>query len=72
MDELQHKSDDEVGDMAVAMHTMSVSLRGVLREIADSAPTLSRTSSELAANSGEIANHSREASDKAHAVAAAA
>jgi methyl-accepting chemotaxis protein len=71
-DELCHKSDDEVGRMAVAMHTMAVSLRGVLREISDSAQTLSRTSTELAANSGQIADNSREASDKAHSVAAAA
>lgn len=70
--ELHHESDDEVGDMAVAMHAMSVSLRGVLREIADSIKSLSHTSSELAANSGQIADHSREASDKAHSVAAAA
>jgi methyl-accepting chemotaxis protein len=71
-DELRHSSNDEVGDMAVAMQTMSVSLRGVLREIADSAQTLSATSTQLAASSGQIADHSREASEKAHSVAAAA
>ena len=71
-DELRHSSNDEVGDMATAMQTMSVSLRGVLREIADSAQVLSATSTQLASNSGEIAEHSREASDKAHSVAAAA
>ena len=71
-DELRHSSNDEVGDMAVAMQTMSLSLRGVLREIADSAQTLSATSTQLAASSGQIADHSREASEKAHSVAAAA
>jgi len=71
-DEVRPSSDDEIGDMAVAIQTMSQSLRAVLREIGESAQTLSRTSTELAANSGQIADHSREASDKAHSVAAAA
>jgi len=71
-DELRHTSNDEVGDMAVAMQTMTVSLRGVLREIAESAQTLSATSTQLVASSGQIADHSREASEKAHSVAAAA
>jgi methyl-accepting chemotaxis protein len=71
-DELRHTSNDEVGDMAVAIQAMSVSLRGVLREIADSAQNLSATSTQLASSSGQIADHSREASEKAHSVAAAA
>jgi methyl-accepting chemotaxis protein len=69
--ELRQTSDDEVGDMAAAMHTMTESLRDVLREISESAQAVSATSTQLAANSGEIAEHSREASDKAHSVAAA-
>jgi len=68
--ELRQTGDDEVGDMAVAMHTMTDSLRGILREITDSSQALSATSSQLAANSHEIADHSRDASDKAHSVAA--
>jgi methyl-accepting chemotaxis protein len=71
-DEIRHTSNDEIGDMAAAMQTMSESLRGVLREIAGSAQTLSATSTQLATNSGQIADHSREASEKAHSVAAAA
>jgi len=70
--EIRRTGNDEVGDMAVAMRTMSGALRGVLREVAESAQTLSTTSTQLAANSGQIADHSREASEKAHSVAAAA
>ncbi|HEX3746743.1 MAG TPA: methyl-accepting chemotaxis protein [Bryobacteraceae bacterium] len=70
--ELKHTSDDEVGDMAAAMQTMCSSLRGIVGEIATSVKTLSKTSAGLEGNSGEIANDSREASDKAHSVAAAA
>jgi methyl-accepting chemotaxis protein len=71
-DEIRHSSNDEIGDMATAMQTMSGSLRGVLREITESAQTLSATSTQLAANSGQIADNSRAASEKAHSVAAAA
>ncbi|HTX38222.1 MAG TPA: methyl-accepting chemotaxis protein [Bryobacteraceae bacterium] len=70
--EVQAGHDDEIGDMAVAMQTMSGSLRGVLREIAEGAQVLSTTSTQLAASSGRMADHSREASGKSHSVAVAA
>jgi methyl-accepting chemotaxis protein len=71
-DEVRQMNDDEIGDMAVAMQTMSGNLRDILRDISQSVQAVSTTSAELSANSGQMADHSREASDKAHSVAAAA
>ena len=63
---------DEFGLLANAMQTMSVSLRDVLNDITAGINTLSSSSAELTTNAGKMSNGSREASDKAHAVAAAA
>ncbi len=63
---------DEIGTLSQAMQKMSVSLREVLKRITGGIEVLSTSSAELSANSGQMLEGSREASDKAHAVAAAA
>jgi methyl-accepting chemotaxis protein len=63
---------DEIGLLARAMQTMSASLRGVLKDVADGAFVLSSSSAELSANSGRMAQGGLQASEKAHSVAAAA
>jgi methyl-accepting chemotaxis protein len=63
---------DEIGMLSKAMQTMSQSLRDVLKDITSGIRVVSSSSAELSANSGQMAGGSREASDKAHAVAAAA
>ena len=63
---------DEIGLLAKGMQTMSASLRDVLKNITQGIQVLSSSSSELSANSGQMSEGSRQASDKAHSVAAAA
>jgi len=63
---------DEIGLLSSAMHTMSASLREVLRGITGGIQVLSSSSAQLSANSKQMSDGSREASDKAHSVAAAA
>ena len=62
---------DEIGLLANAMQTMSVSLRQVMQEIAGGIQVLSSSSAELSASSGQMSEGSRSASDRAHSVAAA-
>jgi len=63
---------DEVGALSKAMQTMCVSLRDVLRNITDGIHVVSSSSAELSANSGQMTDGSKQASERAHAVAAAA
>ena len=69
--EIQERGD-EIGIFTKAMQTMSVSLREVLKDVASGVHVLSSSSAELSANSGQMSEGGRQASDKAHAVAAAA
>ena len=63
---------DEFGEMARAIRTMSMSLRDVMQEITGGIHILSSSSAELSASSGQMLDGSRQASEKAHSVAAAA
>ena len=63
---------DEIGLLCKAMQTMSASLRDVLTGVASGIHVLSSSSAELSANSGQMSDGGRNASDRAHAVAAAA
>jgi len=69
--ELHVSSDDEVGDMAKAMRSMSASLRTMIGEVASSVRVLTDSASELAANSSQVTSNSQQVSDRAHSVAAA-
>jgi methyl-accepting chemotaxis protein len=61
-------SDDEVGDMTLAMRRMSDELRKMMREIAGSASVLVSTSAGLAADSSGVSAGSQEVSRKARSV----
>ncbi|MBZ5728842.1 MAG: MCP four helix bundle domain-containing protein [Acidobacteriia bacterium] len=62
---------DEIGSLSQAVQTVSSSLRQMLQEIAGQIQVLSSANAELSANSGQMSSGARNASDKAHAVAAA-
>jgi methyl-accepting chemotaxis protein len=64
--------NDEIGDMGRAMQTMTGSLRKVVGDISHSMQSLSAASSHLVAHSASMLQGSRQSSDKAHSVAAAA
>jgi methyl-accepting chemotaxis protein len=66
------KRRDEVGAMARSMQTMTFALRGVIQEITGGIRILSSSSTELMTSSMGMTAESRNASDKAHSVAAAA
>ena len=70
--ELHVANNDEIGDMAVALQSMSESLRATIGEIAGGVQVLTGSSTKLSANSAGMTTSSRNASDKAHSVAAAA
>ena len=63
---------DEIGSLATALHTMSVSLSDVLGKITDNIHVVSSSATELSSNSGHMSQNSKQASEKAHSVAAAA
>ncbi len=63
---------DEIGMLAKAVQTVSNSLRDVIRNMNGGIGTLSSSSAALSADSGRMSDGSRDASGKAHAVAAAA
>ncbi|HUA82409.1 MAG TPA: methyl-accepting chemotaxis protein, partial [Bryobacteraceae bacterium] len=63
---------DEIGALAKAVQQMTESLRGVVQGITEEIGVLSTSSSELTASSAGMSDGSQQASDKAHAVAAAA
>jgi methyl-accepting chemotaxis protein len=70
--DLQVTSNDEIGDMAAAVRSMTASLRKTIGEIAGGVEVLACSTRKLSANSHGMAASSRNASDKAHSVAAAA
>jgi methyl-accepting chemotaxis protein len=72
MDKEYLERKDEVGSFAVALETMSTSLRQVIGEIVGGMHILASSSSELSASSGRMSAGSKQASSKAHTVAAAA
>ncbi len=63
---------DEIGVLTRAMQTMTVALRKMIQEIAGGIKVLSTSSAELMTSSAEMTSGSRQASDKAHSVSAAA
>ena len=63
---------DEIGLLARAKQLMIENLRQMVKELSGGVEVLSSSSSELSANSGQMSEGGRQASDKAHAVAAAA
>lgn len=63
---------DEAGDLAKATRQVIANLRPMIRKVADGVQTLSASSTELSAVSGQMSNGSRQTSERAHAVAAAA
>jgi methyl-accepting chemotaxis protein len=69
--ELQTR-EDEIGTLARTMQTMTVALRKMIQEISGGIQTLASSSTELMATSAEMTSGSRQASDKAHSVSAAA
>jgi methyl-accepting chemotaxis protein len=63
---------DEIGGLARAKQTMIEALRKMIQDIAGGVQVLSSSSAQLMTSSGEMTQGSREASDKAHSVSAAA
>jgi len=70
--EVHASNNDETGDMAAAMRTMSAGLRKMVRELSASVESLGSMSTALSSNSGHMSDGSRSVSDRAHSVAAAA
>jgi methyl-accepting chemotaxis protein len=66
------RREDEIGVLSRALHNMIVSLRKMVGEIGGGMSILSQASTELMASSGQMIADARNASDKAHSVAAAA
>jgi methyl-accepting chemotaxis protein len=64
--------EDEIGTLGRAMQEMTVSLRKIMNEISNGIQVLSASSAELISSSGEMTSGSRQASDRAHSVSAAA
>jgi methyl-accepting chemotaxis protein len=63
---------DEIGTLARTKQTMTVELRKMIQEIADGIRVLSSSSAGLLTSSSGMISGSREASDRAHSVSAAA
>jgi len=63
---------DEIGSLGRAMQTMSENLRAMVQEISGGIAVLLSSSAELLSASSQMTGGSRNASDKAHSVAAAA
>ncbi len=69
--ELQARGD-EIGMLARAKQLMITNLRLMVQDLSSGVEVLSSSSTELSANSGQMSQGGREASEKAHSVAAAA
>jgi methyl-accepting chemotaxis protein len=65
-------TNDEIGQMAKGFNVMISTLRRMIRDIATGVQTLSSSSTELSAISGQTASGVKEMSDKTSTVAAAA
>jgi methyl-accepting chemotaxis protein len=69
--ELQ-KRGDEFGLLARAQQLMITNLRQMVQDLSSGVEVLSSSSTELSTNSGQMSQGGRDASEKAHSVAAAA
>ncbi len=65
-------SDDELGDMTVAMRGMSTELRKMIGGIADNVGVLKSTSTELSTDSSHVSTGSAEVSGKAQSLSVSA
>ena len=63
---------DEAGDLAKATQQVVANLRPMIKDVSQGVHTLSASSTELSAISGQMSDGSRKASERADAVAAAA
>lgn len=63
---------DEAGDLATATQQVITNLRPMIKNVADGVQTLSASSTELSAISGDMSAGSRQTSERADAVAASA
>ncbi|HUB78741.1 MAG TPA: methyl-accepting chemotaxis protein [Bryobacteraceae bacterium] len=63
---------DEIGQLAQAMQLMITNLRQMVNDLSSGVEVLSSSSSELSANSTQMSQGGRDASEKAHSLAAAA
>ena len=63
---------DEIGLLARAKQLMTTNLRQMVADLSSGVAVLSSSSTELSASSGQMSAGGREASEKAHSVAAAA
>ncbi len=70
--EVEITSNDEIGEMAKKFNTMINALRQMIKDITTGVQTLSSSSTELAAVSGQTASGVKAMSEKAGTVAAAA
>jgi methyl-accepting chemotaxis protein len=64
--------EDEIGALTRSMQSMSASLRRMIGEISDKTRVVLLSSGDLEANAARMSSGSRDASDRAHCVAAAA
>jgi methyl-accepting chemotaxis protein len=69
--DLQERGD-EVGTLARAMQTMTIALRKMMQDISSGIQVLASSSTEMMVSSNQMTSGSRNASDKAHSVSAAA
>ncbi len=63
---------DEIGALGAAVQRMTHNFRDVIKNITEGIGVLTASSAELSANSGQVSEGGQQASEKAHAVAAAA
>jgi methyl-accepting chemotaxis protein len=63
---------DEAGDLSRATQQVITNLRPMIKEVADGVQTLSASSTELSAISGQMSDGSRQTSERADAVASSA
>jgi len=63
---------DEIGVLWQTMQSMSDSLRGVVKNITGGIQVVNSSAAELSANSGQMSEGSRQASDRVHGLASAA
>jgi methyl-accepting chemotaxis protein len=63
---------DEIGNLGRGIQKMTIALRGMIQEISGGIQVLSSSSAELMETSTQMTSGSRQTSDKAHSVSAAA
>ncbi|HKG95529.1 MAG TPA: methyl-accepting chemotaxis protein [Gemmatimonadaceae bacterium] len=67
--ELEFTSQDEVGELADSFRRMTVTLRGLLREIETGATEVAATAEQLASGAQEMSASTQEVASAAHAIA---